>query len=170
MSGKRRGHGEGTVYQRKQGIDVRWEATIVVDGEKYCRYGKTHQEALRKLGELRRSLEQQTPLGDERQTVGEFLERWFDGKTRLRPGTATRYREYLVLHTIPTLGRMKLKLLSQPPAPGAALRRTSAGRGQFDQCASSACGHPGGAHFCGAPGIHLPQSRAARGCAPNGAQ
>jgi integrase len=112
MSGKRRGHGEGTVYQRKQGNDTRWEATMVVDGEKYCKYGKTRQEALRKLTDLRRTLEQHTPLDDERQTVGEFLERWLNGKIKLRPGTATRYREYLMLHTVPTLGRLKLKLLT----------------------------------------------------------
>jgi integrase len=112
VSGKRRGHGEGTLYQRKQGNDSRWEATIVVDGEKYSRYGKTRQEALRKLTDLRRSLEEQTPLGDERQTVGEFLERWLDGKAKLRPGTLTRYREYLMLHTVPALGRLKLKMLT----------------------------------------------------------
>src|SRR5262249_13326343 len=98
MSGKRRGHGEGTGYQRKQGNGIRWEATIVVEGEKYSRSGKTRQGGLRKLTDLRRSLEEQTPLSDERQTVGEFLERWLDGKTKLRPGTLTRYREYLLLH------------------------------------------------------------------------
>jgi len=34
------------------------------------------------------------------------------GKTKLRQGTATRYREYLMIHTVPTLRRLKLKLLT----------------------------------------------------------
>jgi integrase len=129
VSGKRRGHGEGTVYQRKQGNDIRWEATLVLDGEKYSRYGKTRQEAMRKLTDLRRSLEEQTPLGDERQTVGEFFERWLEGKTKLRPGTLTRYREYLLLHTVPMLGRLKLKLLTPQHLERLYAERLRAGAG-----------------------------------------
>ena len=54
-SGRERGHGEGNIYQRKDG---RWRGTLMVgyraDGKADRRYiyGKTHAEARRKLGEL----------------------------------------------------------------------------------------------------------------------
>jgi integrase len=54
------------------------------------------------------------PVIGERQTVGDFLEHWLELKKppKLRIGTWNRYRDYIMLHTVPTLGRVKLKQLT----------------------------------------------------------
>ena len=72
----RRGHGEGTIYQRQDG---RWDSRISLEGgRRKAIYGKTRRDVQLKMAATLRTREQGLPLVPERQTVGQFLERWLD--------------------------------------------------------------------------------------------
>lgn len=113
---KRRGHGEGAVYQRKDG---RWVGTIDLgwqDGRRQRKsyYGKTQREVQSKLAAGRRHVADGLSLPSERQTVGRFLSAWLRdvADVNLRPSTAIRYRQLIERHILPTLGRRPLTRLS----------------------------------------------------------
>jgi integrase len=110
---KRRGRGEGSVYQDGD----RWVATVSLgyggEGKRRRRkvYGATKKEVLEKLGELR----SRSPLLSDvaTMTVGEYVQRWLENtaKSRVRPTTYERYGELVRLHVIPHLGQVKLARL-----------------------------------------------------------
>jgi integrase len=116
MTKRRRGHGEGSVFQRADG---RWVARVSVGYAKGKRqrrdyYAGTQQEALRKLAQARRTLDDGLPLPDERQRVRQFLESWLEDVARrtVRPSTYVRYRQLLVIHVMPEIGRHPLKAVT----------------------------------------------------------
>src|SRR5262249_12312530 len=113
MPRKRRGRGEGCVYERPDGL---WVATISnIDGNGRRRrataYAKTKREALEKLDELRRKATGQ--VGDLRRlTVGAWLDQWFDmAKGALAPTTAQRYEQLVRMRLKPLIGGVKLAQL-----------------------------------------------------------
>ncbi len=77
--GTRRGHGEGSIYQRKDNglwctaIDLGW-----VDGKRKRKYiyGKTRKEVSEKLKVVLRDQQRGVPIAAERQTVAHFLNTW----------------------------------------------------------------------------------------------
>src|SRR5919202_151885 len=108
MSGKRRGHGEGSISERKDG---RWTGRVdlgVVNGKRKRKqiYGKSRKEITEKLKVLLRDQQQGLPIAVERQTVEQFLAYWLDkvvaAKTRAK--THHSYSEIARLHIIPVLG------------------------------------------------------------------
>jgi integrase len=113
----KRGNGEGTVYQRKDG---RWVAEVFVgyrpngNPRQVQRYAKTQREALAKLDELRREQAKGAPIDVKRHTVAEFLTRWLEHsvKPARRPSTCRNYEIYVRRHLIPALGRHRLTKLS----------------------------------------------------------
>ena len=75
---KRRGHGEGSIYQRKDGrwtgaVDMGWR-----DGKRHRKtvYGKTRREVAEKVREVQRQIQQGLPVPPERLTVGQWLTAW----------------------------------------------------------------------------------------------
>src|SRR6266487_729968 len=96
---RRRGHGEGAVYQRKEdgiwvgALDLGW-----VEGKRRRKivYGKTRREVLSKLDEVRRGAERGQNLAARTRALAEWLDEWLteikshDGT---RPTTLRRYRE-----------------------------------------------------------------------------
>jgi integrase len=113
---KRRGHGEGSVYKRKDG---RWVAVFELgwQGARRLRksfYGRTKREALDQLAEGRAKLLTGLPLGTSRQTVGDYLDVWLRDivKPNLRPHTHKAYEVKVRLHLKPALGRLQLGRLS----------------------------------------------------------
>ena len=96
--GRKRGHGEGTIYERKDG---RWIAELMVgrrpDGKKDVRTASapTRGEVQRKLTALRVQA-QQGLVGDPaaaRDTVGRYLARWLEAtRSTLRPSCRPRPR------------------------------------------------------------------------------
>jgi integrase len=108
---KRRGDHEGTIYQRADG---RWEARVTLgDGARRSFYGATRQEVVQKLREAQQALESGLPLGDGRQTTGQFLESWLRAvEHRLRRSTWNRYCELVALHMVPVLGQVRLTKLT----------------------------------------------------------
>lgn len=95
MAGKRRGNGEGNIYQRKDG---RWVARIrLPDGSRKVMYAKTRTEVQRELTAVRRSLDIGMPVRhDERLPLGKYLADWMERvRPTVKPLTWQRYQELL---------------------------------------------------------------------------
>lgn len=116
MTGKkpRRGPGEGSIYQRKDG---RFVASLPIDGpgrpRKYF-YGKTRAEVREKLKQAQLEQRQGTLATGPRQTVQQFLEHWLENvhRYRVRLNTYRIYRQLLNGHVFPALGHIQLQKLS----------------------------------------------------------
>ena len=115
--GTRRGHGEGSIYQRKS--DGKWVSSVdlgYVDGKRKRKtiYGKTRREVAEKLKVALRDQQQGLPVAVERQSVGQFLDRWLDDvvKPTVRPKTFATYAQIVRLYLKPALGRHQLAALT----------------------------------------------------------
>jgi len=114
---RRRAHGEGSVYQRADGmwvaaVDLGW-----IDGKRRRRvvYGKTEQEAIGKRDDLRRQLQLGVDLGAPPRTLAAWLAEWLnDVKAHdgTRASTQRRYREVFNTHLGPGLGKIRLDRLN----------------------------------------------------------
>jgi integrase len=113
----KRGHGEGSIYQRPDGT---WAGSIMLGRKPNGKadrpkvYGKTRGEVQRQLAKLRREADEgrRADPSKERQTVASFLQTWLDAaRTSTRERSHDRYRDVVRLHLIPTLGRHKLSAL-----------------------------------------------------------
>ena len=110
---KRRGKGEGTVFQRKDG---RWEASFYLENGKRSRsvYGRTQREALQKLRAMQHEEKQGTLVTSPRQTLKQYLEHWLENvhKSKIRTSTYAGYRVILDKHIIPALGDFPVQKLT----------------------------------------------------------
>lgn len=129
MPGKR-ASGEGMLRRRPNGT---WEARVTVgtvDGKRVRRsvYGRTQREVLEKMRPvLAQAQRGEAPQSGSR-TVETFLEEWMAGlDLRLRPSTATRYRDILRLHAIPQIGKVKLARLTPQQVEALLADRRAAG-------------------------------------------
>lgn len=107
----KRGNSEGSIRKREDG---RWEARLVLsNGERKSLYGKTRQEAARRLAEATRDRELGLTATSNRQTVEQYLTVWYETikKHDVRPSTHLRYGYDIRLHLIPGLGRHQLSKL-----------------------------------------------------------
>src|SRR5438045_3558764 len=94
--GSRRGHGEGMIRQRADGL---WEARIdlgFVDGKRKRKsiYGKTRREVADRLKTLLVDQQKGLPIAtNERQTLAQYLEHWLSDVARpaLRGSTFATY-------------------------------------------------------------------------------
>ena len=105
MAGKRRGNGEGTIYQRADG---RWAAQVTLaDMARKTLYGKTRLEVQRKLTAVRRQLDLGLPVQrDERVRLADFLADWLARvRPSVKPLTRARYGEIIRHVPAETLGR-----------------------------------------------------------------
>jgi integrase len=112
----KRGQNEGSIYKRTDG---RWAAAINLGyaGGKLKRktfYGKTRTEVQAKLTEALSDKQKGLPVVIERQTVGQFLERWLEDcvKPSVRPNTYYSYEQHVRLYLKPELGQIQLSKLS----------------------------------------------------------
>lgn len=108
----RRGHGEGSIYQRKDG---RWAASITVEGRKRKTfYGKTRKEVQEQLTKALHEKQQGTLVTGPRQTLRQFLTYWLEDvqKPAVRTRTYVRYESQLRLHVLPVLGSKELSKLT----------------------------------------------------------
>ena len=118
---RRRGRGEGGMWQRPDG---RWEARLDlghVDGKRRGKaiYGRTRREVADKLHEARQAHGEGTLVTDERMTVGNWLDHWVGVVlvNRVANGTLTEvtmnhYSDCVRLHLKPVLGRHRLSKLT----------------------------------------------------------
>jgi integrase len=105
----RRGPGEGSIRERKDGT---FEARLVVDGKRLSFYGETRREVQQKLREAKRQAEQGKLIGQSRQTVAQYLEGWLTDHVSLsrRPKTIESYA-LNIQRLVPHLGHLRLDRL-----------------------------------------------------------
>jgi integrase len=113
---KRRAHGEGTIFKRKNG---RWAAQVFVtlangNPKRAFVTAKTREEVVAKLHELREQENRGVPYADKDWTVGEYLDYWLSEiqPKRIRETTMALYSLASNNHLKPVLGNLKLKTLS----------------------------------------------------------
>ena len=110
MARKRRGRGEASVYQRKDG---RWVCSISLGYDAQGRrtrkslYGKTKAEVLAKRAEVEREGIDLTAKPSS-YTVGTYLDHWMEHRTNLRASTKARYEEFIERHIKPHVGHVRL--------------------------------------------------------------
>ncbi len=114
----RRGNSEGSVYRRAS--DGRWIGAVTVGfGERggpvrKTVSGKTRAQAVRKLSELQRQLDDGLPAPDATMTVAQLMERWYADVVRhqVTRSTSDNYKSVADHHIVPFLGRKRLKELT----------------------------------------------------------
>ena len=111
----RRGNGEGTITQRKDG---RWEARYTAQTangpKRKVLYGKTRSEVAKKLTKAMADRDGGLVFDHENLRVEEYLDRWLKGSVRsnVKPITYESYERIIRVHVVPTLGRVKLNKLN----------------------------------------------------------
>jgi integrase len=114
---KRRGHGEGGIYQRES--DGKWCASVdlgFVNGKRRRKviYGKTRKEVADKLKALHRDQAAGQALVTDRQTLEYYLDRWLETAVNphRRVKTANSYEQIVRLYLKPHLGKVQLAKLT----------------------------------------------------------
>lgn len=109
-------NGEGTIYRRRDG---RYEGAAYVltsDGTYKRRrvYGKTWEEAHRKLTDLMATSDRGMPAADVTETVGSYLAYWLEhvARHKVRPSTLHSYTKCVTAYIVPRLGKKKLGRLA----------------------------------------------------------
>lgn len=114
---RKRGHGEGTIYQRKDG---RWcsQITVRIDPvtgkpKRKTLYGRTRREVADELTRIRHELATGTYIEPATCTLGEWLDRWMSQykKGELKRSTYENYEQIIRAHIKPGLGNIPLAKL-----------------------------------------------------------
>jgi integrase len=112
---RKRGNGEGSIYQRADG---RWctQITVYVGGKRKrpTLYGKTRKEVADKLTEALTDRDSGLSVDAENLKLGDFLHRWLEDskKGSVKPVTYQGYERMVRNHLVPTLGRIRLMALT----------------------------------------------------------
>src|SRR4051794_5461360 len=122
-STRRRGYGEGSIFQRNDG---RWVARIAAgydgDGKRLRRtvYGKTKKEVQDELTKLQHRKSTGTLAATSKVTVGQYVDRWLDDVVRLtvRRSTHSRYAQLVKNHVKPRIGGVRLQRLTAGDVQG----------------------------------------------------
>jgi integrase len=123
----RRGHGEGSIYRRKDG---RWAASITLENQRRkTYYGKTRKEVQEKLNAALHEQQQGTLATGKRQTVAHYLNHWLEEvhKSTIRLSSYDRYRKLLDRHILPELGHFQVQKLSAQQAQAFYARKLEGG-------------------------------------------
>lgn len=129
---RRRGPGEGAIFQRKDGrwvgqLDLGW-----LDGKRARRsfYGATFAKVKDAMTEAKEAQRKGLTVQSRDQSTEKFLRAWLDDERKhLRPSTHRRYAGFVNHDLIPVIGRIPLTKLS-PQHVQAMLNAAGAGRGE----------------------------------------
>lgn len=128
---RRRGHGEGSIHQRKDG---RWVAVVdlgYVGGKRKRKtwYRKTRKEAAAKLNEELANLRKGGIVASADVTLEAFLRSWLETsiKGNRAPRTVESYTAMVENHIIPDLGRIRLGKLTQADIQSMMTRKRASG-------------------------------------------
>lgn len=108
----RRGHGEGSIYQRSDG---RWVARLTLEGGRRKEmYARNKTEARSQLRKAMLELAQGLLVTGPGQTLAQYLGSWLNDmiKVRVRPHTFESYSRVVRGHLVPALGKTPLAKLS----------------------------------------------------------
>lgn len=108
---KKRSRGEGTIYQRPDGL---WVAQVTLpSGKRKTKYGKSQKLVRDWLHEQQNSVRQGAWTDGTSLTVKEFLERYQSDIVAhtLRPKTQETYNIFISRYFIPVLGKVRLTTL-----------------------------------------------------------
>lgn len=112
----KRGHGEGSIYKRSDGL---WVGSISLghDAEgkrvRHTFYGNTRKEVAAKITDLQAKQTQGIFITPTRTTVGQHFKDWLQQKKlHTRPGTWHRDESHINNHILPALGHLQLNKLS----------------------------------------------------------
>ena len=119
---KRRGHGEGSISQRKDG---RWIARLdlgYINGKRKVKavYGKTRKEVAEKLREEQQRRAYGITTAPSRYTVAQFLEQWLTEVVAPTKRASTHARSALAVrqHITPHIGHVHLVKLTPEQVQG----------------------------------------------------
>lgn len=125
MAKRRRGHGDGSIYQRKDGL---WAAVLDLGWsngrrQRKTAYAKTRKGATAKLQAMQRD-NQAGVLATKAPTVEAWLHYWLEevARERVRPATLSGYSSKIDRYAVPLLGHHRLDKL-QPAHLRAAYKR-----------------------------------------------
>lgn len=109
---RRRGHGEGSIYQRADGMWIGAVDLGLIAGKRTRKTvsSRTKQGVIAKLAVLRRDLAD--GIQTDRATFGAWAEYWRDSVVRVNPSlshnTKTAYTKTVDLYLVPLLGKIRL--------------------------------------------------------------
>ena len=112
---KKRGNGEGSIYQRPDGT---WcaQITVYANGKRKrpTFYGKTRKEVAEKLTKVIADRNGGIVYEASKLTVSEYLDMWLRDSVKgtVKETTYANYSYIVQVHISPSLGRVKLKSLS----------------------------------------------------------
>lgn len=114
---RRRGKGEGTIYQRPDGT---WTAQVYVGTDpltgkpkRKTIYGKSRTEVSTKLKKILYEVEQKTLIDPSSETIEMVLNNWLELKEpHLNKTTFVNYKCYINNHIVPLIGKTRLKDLT----------------------------------------------------------
>lgn len=113
---RRRGHGEGSVYQRDDGL---WCASVELGFQNGKRrrkiiYGKTEKEVIARRKTLHLQQELGVDVTTERKTVAQICEEWLETviKPNRRPRTYESYTDMVRRHILPAIGQRPVSKLT----------------------------------------------------------
>lgn len=118
---KKRGHGEGSIYQRNDGY---WIGQVTMGRDpatgklkRITVSGKTRREVQEKVLRLTHERQQGGFLKPEQVTLGEWLDTWLNDymkPPRLRQTTWEQYEYLARCHIKPALGKVRLRTKALP--------------------------------------------------------
>src|SRR5215211_6151341 len=114
MPKKRRGNGEGSIYQRKDGLWVGQYKVQTPNGTKtkYI-YSKNRKDAAAKLAKAIAERDSGIVFDSESLNLSDYLDRWLKSvESTLRPGAFRRYEEASRIYIKPYLGSKKLNRIN----------------------------------------------------------
>lgn len=111
MAQKRRSNGAGSIIKLKSGS---WAGQYSYKGKRRSVYGKTKQEAAKKLKEVLAAISQELDIDAQTQPLSEWLNYWLAtyAKPNIKQSTYISYEGYIRNHINPKIGNIPLNKLT----------------------------------------------------------
>lgn len=118
---KRRGQGEGSIYQMKDG---RWRAAVSLGWKNNTTEGnvvwkrkvltaRTRSDVQEQLTKILRDQDLGLPICSQKQSTAQFLKGWLESvEIKTRPKTYTFYEYIVRIHLVPGLGKVQVSKLT----------------------------------------------------------
>ncbi len=104
---KNRGHGEGSIYKRKDGL---WVGQVTIQGQLLYKYARKKGDVQDWVLEMRNQIQSGLTLASTKITVGDFLKEWLSiHEVSIRPRTFFQYTQVVNEYLIPSIGKIKLR-------------------------------------------------------------